>query len=69
MRSISVSSFFLLPLPLPPVILFQRVLLPFIHHLVNLASFCRDARLRHCLARVRVFVVNQFVSNGIVLVW
>lgn len=63
MRSISVLFFFC-PSP-PPPILFQRVLLPFIHHLVNLASFCCEARLCHCLGRIRIIRANWFMLNGV----
>lgn len=60
MRSISVLFFFC-----PSPILFQRVLLPFIHHLVNLASFCCEVRLCHCLGRIWIIMANWFMLNGV----
>lgn len=64
MRSISVLFFFCPP-PHPPPILFQRVLLPFIHHLVNLARFCCEARLCYCLGRIWIIMANWFMLNGV----
>jgi len=62
MRSISVLLFFFCP-----IILFQRVLLPFIHHLVNLLVFCHDF-LCHCPGRKGILVANRNLFE-MVLFW
>lgn len=48
-----------------PIILFQRVVLPFIHHLVNQAFKMLSNKSWH----VRVIVANQFVLSCIALKW